>query len=169
MSKLTILKYGDPILRRKSIEIKEFTADIKKLAFDMLDAMYKANGVGLAAPQAGFSIRLFVIDINPPDKRNPLIMLNPVIIKAENKIDMEEGCLSFPTFYETVKRFENIKAEYMTLEGIKKTISARGFLSKAIQHEIDHLDAKLFIDYLPDWKRKSLEKEIKRKRKAGQW
>ncbi|MDR3048736.1 MAG: peptide deformylase [Elusimicrobiota bacterium] len=169
MSKLTILKYGDPILRKKSIEIKDITQDIKKLAFDMLETMYAAPGVGLAAPQIGVNIRLLVVDINPPDKKNPLIMLNPVIIKAENKIDMEEGCLSFPGFYEAVKRFEYVDAEYATLDGKRKTILANGFLSKAIQHEIDHLDAKLFIDYLADWKRKAVEKEIKRKKKVGQW
>jgi peptide deformylase len=169
MSKLKILKYGAPVLRKKAVEIKEITDDIKKLSLDMLETMYGAPGVGLAAPQVGISIRLCVIDIFPPDKRNPIVLINPVIIKAENKINMEEGCLSFPELYETVKRFESITVEYTDLEGVRKTIKAAGFLSKAIQHEIDHLDAKLFIDYLADWKRKEIEKEIKRKKKAGAW
>jgi peptide deformylase len=168
MAKLEVLKYGNPILRKKAVEIKEITEEIKALCKDMFEAMYSVSGVGLAAPQVGHSIRLCIIDVSK-DKNTPIVMINPKIIEASNKILMEEGCLSFPGFYESVKRFENISAQYMDLKGVQRTIKASGFLAKAIQHEIDHLDAKLFIDYMDSWKRKNLEKEIRRKKKAGQW
>lgn len=168
MAKLTIKKYGDNVLRVKTAEIQEITDEIKQLASDMLETMYAAPGVGLAAPQIGKSLRMCVIDIDP-NQNSPLIMINPKIVEGENKILGEEGCLSFPGIYEEVKRFEKVIAEYMDLNGKKKTLKAKDFLAKAIQHELDHLDAKLFIDYLPDWKRKSVEKEIKRRKKAKDW
>jgi len=155
-------------LRKKADNVAEITKDIERLASDMLETMYAAPGVGLAAPQVGVSIRMCVIDVSP-EKRNPIVMINPEIISGENKISSEEGCLSFPGVYESVKRFEKVKAAYDDLKGKRKEIDAEGFLAKAVQHEIDHLDAKLFIDYLPDWKRKGVEKEIKRRKKAGNW
>jgi len=130
--------------------------------------MYAAPGVGLAAPQVGVSLRLCVIDVDP-DKKSPIIMINPEITGGENKIPAEEGCLSFPGVYEEVKRFEKVTAEYTDLNGRRKKVEGKGFLAKAIQHEIDHLDCKLFIDYLPEWKRKTVEKEIKRRKKEGNW
>lgn len=168
MSALEIKKYGESVLRKKTLLIKEVDSKIEKLAFDMVETMYKANGVGLAAPQVGVSLRMCVIDISP-QKNNPLILINPTIIKGENKILLEEGCLSFPGMYEQVKRFEKVRVSYTDFKNNAREIEAQGFLAKAVQHEIDHLDAKLFIDYLPEWKRKVIEKEIKRKRKAGLW
>ncbi|MCL2485120.1 MAG: peptide deformylase [Endomicrobia bacterium] len=168
MSKLEIKKYGDSVLRKNNVSVEKITDEIKKLAADMLETMYAAPGVGLAAPQVGASLRMCVIDVGG-EKKSPVIMINPVITEGENKISGEEGCLSFPGIYETVKRFEKVEAEYMDLNGKKKKVKADGFFAKAIQHEIDHLDSKLFIDYLPDWKRKAVEKEIKRRKKAGEW
>ncbi|MDR1696590.1 MAG: peptide deformylase [Endomicrobium sp.] len=168
MSKLEIKKYGDGVLRKKNVPVESITAEIKKLAADMLETMYDAPGVGLAAPQVGVSLRICVIDVSS-EKNSPLVMINPEITGGESKILAEEGCLSFPGMYENVKRFEKVSAEYTDLNGKKKKIDADGFLAKAVQHEIDHLDAKLFIDYLPDWKRKTVEKEIKRRKKAGDW
>jgi peptide deformylase len=168
MAKLKICKYGEPVLRQKALPVEEINDKIKKLAADMLETMYAAPGVGLAAPQIGVSLRMCVIDTSP-DKKSPKVLINPEIIEGENRILAEEGCLSFPGLYEDVKRFEKVTAEYIDLEGKKVKIKAEGFLAKAIQHETDHLDGKLFIDYLPDWKRKSAEKEIKRKKKAGDW
>ncbi|MDR0799981.1 MAG: peptide deformylase [Endomicrobium sp.] len=155
MAKLRIRKYGDPVLRKKSEAVIEINNDIKKLASDMLETMYSAPGVGLAAPQVGISLRLCVIDVDP-NKKSPVVMINPEIISGENKITDEEGCLSLPGFYENVKRFEKATVNYTDLNDEKQKITAQGFLAKAVQHEIDHLDAKLFIDYLPDWKRKSI-------------
>ncbi|MDR0820194.1 MAG: peptide deformylase [Endomicrobium sp.] len=168
MTKLKIKKYGDPVLRKRAEAISEINEGIKKLASDMLETMYSAPGVGLAAPQVGVSLRLCVIDVDP-NKKSPVVMINPEIISGENKITAEEGCLSFPGFYGNVNRFEKIIAGYTGLNGNRQEMKAQNFLAKVVQHEIDHLDAKLFIDYLPDWKRNSIEKKIKRKKKAGDW
>lgn len=168
MAKLEICKYGDNVLRKKTEHVAEITDEIKKLAYDMLETMYAAPGAGLAAPQVGISLRICVIDVDP-DHKSPLIMINPEITEGENKIIVEEGCLSFPGLWEKIKRFEKVTAQYTGLDGKKAKITAEGLMAKAVQHEIDHLDGKLFIDYLPDFKRKSVEKEIKRKKKAGEW
>jgi len=168
MSKLEIKKYGDNILRQKNAEIAEITEEIKQLAQDMLETMYAAPGVGLAAPQVGKSLKMCVIDVSP-DKKSPIVLINPEIISGEEKIAAEEGCLSFPGLYEEIKRFGKIIAKYTDISGKRKQIKAEGFMAKAIQHELDHLNAKLFIDYLPDWKRKAVEKEIKKRKKAGDW
>ncbi|MDR0723689.1 MAG: peptide deformylase [Endomicrobium sp.] len=168
MEILNIEKYGSKVLRQKAKNIDSITKDIKLLAKNMLETMYFAKGVGLAAPQVGQLLRLCVIDVDQKQKL-PIIMVNPIIISGEDKKFLEEGCLSIPSFYEKVKRFDKITSEYTDLNGDKKEISAQGFLSVAIQHEIDHLDGKLFIDYLPDFKRKVIEKEIKRKKEVGDW
>jgi peptide deformylase len=170
-TRLNIKKYGDSVLRKKSDDIISFNIYddyIRNLAFDMLKTMYAASGIGLAAPQVGVSLRLCVIDVSPY-KKSSIIMLNPKILFGENKVSSKEGCLSLPGFYEPIKRFDIVFAEYMDLRGKKIGMKAHGFLAKALQHEIDHLDAKIFIDYLPLWKRKNIEKEIKRKKKAGYW
>lgn len=168
MAKMEIKKYGEQVLRKKAVPVEEITDEIKQIANNMLETMYAAPGVGLAAPQVGLSIRMCVIDVNP-DKNSPMIMINPEIIEGDDKVSAEEGCLSFPGLYENVKRFRNVVAEYTGTDGKRKKVKASGFLAKAIQHEIDHLDAKLFIDYLPEWKRKQFEKDIKRRKKAGNW
>jgi peptide deformylase len=168
MAKLKIKKYGDPVLRQKAIAICEITEDIKKLSIDMLETMYAACGVGLAAPQVGILLELCVIDVSQ-SRKSPLVMINPEIISSEDKTFTQEGCLSLPGFYENVKRFDKVIAKYTDLEGKIKEIKAQGFLAKAVLHEIDHLNAKIFIDYLPIWKRKIIEKEIKRKKKMGDW
>ena len=169
MPKLQICKYGDQVLRRKTEPVAEINDDIKKLVSDMFETMYAAPGVGLAAPQVGISLRICVIDVKLDGKSNPLVMINPEIIEGDNKVLAEEGCLSFPGVYENVKRYEKVVAECTDLKGKRIKVKGEGFLAKAIQHEIDHLDGKLFIDYLPDFKRKSVEKEIKRRKKAGSW
>lgn len=168
MAKLEIKKYGDQVLRKPTEKVNEITEDIKKLAMDMLETMYAAPGAGLAAPQVGVSLKLCVIDVDP-EKNSPYILINPEIIEGENKILEEEGCLSFPGIYEKVNRYKTVTAEYTDLSGERKTIKADGFLAKAIQHETDHLNGKLFIDYVPAWKRKNIEKEIKRRKKASNW
>jgi peptide deformylase len=168
VSKLKILKYGDQLLRKKSAEIKEISDDIRQLASDMFETMYAAPGAGLAAIQAGYPIQLFIIDVSQ-DKSGALALINPKIIDTGDKIIREEGCLSFPGIYADVKRFETVTVQYLDLNGRQKVLKAQGLASKAIQHEIDHLNGKLFIDYLEDWKRKILEKEIRRKKKSGDW
>ncbi len=169
MAILKIVKYGDPILRKKTQPVSEINDDVRTLAEDMLETMYSARGVGLAAPQIGLSLQICVIDVLPEGKNRPFVFINPKIISGENKIEQEEGCLSFPKIYEKVKRFEKVQVEYTDLKGNVNTVEAEGFFAKACQHEIDHLNGKVFIDYLPDWKRKLVEKEIKRRKKNKNW
>ncbi|MDR1122836.1 MAG: peptide deformylase [Endomicrobium sp.] len=168
MAMLEIKKYGDSVLRKKSDFVRKISKDIKNLSEDMFETMYSLRGLGLAAPQVGFFLRVCTVDVDP-DKKSPLVMVNPKIISGSDKVLEQEGCLSLPNIFAKVKRFSNTVTEYMDLEGKCKTIEAEGLLARAIQHEIDHLDAKIFIDYLPAWKRKNIEKEIKRRRKKGDW
>ncbi|MDR2437703.1 MAG: peptide deformylase [Endomicrobium sp.] len=168
MTKLDIRKYGDPVLRKKSKEVPIVNDDVKRFAQDMLETMYAAKGVGLAAPQAGVLSRICVIDTDT-DKKFPIIMINPKIVLGEGKVVEQEGCLSLPKLFAEVKRFSSVVAQYTDINGKNKEIEARDLLARTIQHEIDHLDAKIFIDYLPDWKRKNIEKEVKRRRKKGNW
>lgn len=169
MAKLEIVKYGDPVLRNKTKPIEKVTKEIKLLAENMLETMYMSCGAGLAGPQVGVQLKICVIDILPNGKRSPLVLINPAIIEGNTKISMEEGCLSFPGIFENVQRFDTVTVEYMDLNGNIKQIQGQGFLAKALQHEIDHLNGKLFIDYLQPWKRKLVEKEIKRRKKGGNW
>jgi peptide deformylase len=169
MAILEIIKYGDPVLRKKTEPITEITDDIIQLAEDMLETMYAAPGVGLAGPQVGKSLQICVIDVLPDGKRDPIVLINPKVLSGEDKIELEEGCLSFPKIYEKVKRWNKIQAEYVDLKGNLNRVEVEGFLAKAFQHEIDHLNGKVFIDYLPDWKRKLVEKEIRRRKKGKTW
>jgi peptide deformylase len=168
MTKLKIRKYGESILREKIDIVPEINEDIKRFACDMLETMYAYRGIGLAASQVGVLVRLCVIDVSQ-DQKSPIFMINPKIISGEDRVSAVEGCLSLPGFYENVKRLDKIIAEYTNMEGKKKEIRAEGILAKVMQHEIDHLNAKIFIDYLPEWKRKTIEKEIKRKKKMDIW
>jgi peptide deformylase len=168
MARLEIKKYGDSVLRKKSDLVQKISNDIKRLSEDMLETMYSLYGLGLAAPQVGVFLRVCIIDVDP-DKKLPLVMINPKIIFGSDKVLEQEGCLSLPKIFAEVKRFSNTVVEYTDLEGKAKMIEAEGLLARAIQHEIDHLDAKIFIDYLPNWKRKNIEKEIKRRKKNGDW
>jgi peptide deformylase len=168
--KLNLYKYGENILRVKCKPIENVTPSIAETAQKMLKLMYAYRGVGLAAPQAGLDIALCVIDVpNEDGKKNPIVLINPKIVSGETKITEEEGCLSFPQVYEKVKRFKTVTAEYTALDGKIYKITTDGLLAKALQHEIDHLSGKLFIDYLPDWKRKQVLKEIKRRQKVNDW
>lgn len=169
MAILKIVKYGDPVLRKKTAPVTEITDDIIQLAEDMLETMYAAPGVGLAGPQVGVSLQICVIDVVPEGKRNPIVLINPKVLSGEDKVELEEGCLSFPKIYEKVKRWNKVRVEYVDLKGILKEVEVEGFLAKAFQHEIDHLNGKVFIDYLPDWKRKLVEKEIRRRKKGKNW
>ena len=169
MAILKIVKYGDPVLRKKTAPVTEITDDIIQLAEDMLETMYAAPGVGLAGPQVGVSLQICVIDVVPEGKRNPIVLINPKVLSGEDKVELEEGCLSFPKIYEKVKRWNKVRVEYVDLKGNLKEVEVEGFLAKAFQHEIDHLNGKVFIDYLPDWKRKLVENEIRRRKKGKNW
>ncbi len=150
MSILKVIEYGNPILRQKSKEVIKVSKKIKNLVMDMLDTMYQYNGVGLAAPQIGENLRIFVIDVSDPSGPiNPLVFINPKIIKKSGAINSYEGCLSFPKAYTNVRRYKNIMVKALDINGrtfIKEAKDGE-LLARAIQHEFDHLEGKLFIDH----------------------
>jgi len=149
MSVLPIFIYGEKILRKRSVEVTEVTRDLADLAQDMLETMYKAPGIGLAAPQVGKSIRLIVVDVKSyeEDEKAPLVLFNPEIIDSSGEVFDEEGCLSFPGLRVKVKRPEIISVKALDVTGKEFTLNnAGGLLSRCIQHEMDHLDGILFVD-----------------------
>lgn len=143
---LQIITHPNPILRQKSAKIEKVTENIKRLALAMERTMLEKDGVGLAAPQVGENIRLIVVNT----KDGPIHLINPKITKKSWRKELgEEGCLSVPDFYGQVKRHKKIQAVYYDKKHVKIKIKAEGLLARVIQHEIDHLDGILFIDYLP--------------------
>ncbi len=150
MSILKIVEYGDPVLRQPCREVFKVSKKIKTLVTDMLDTMYKANGVGLAAPQVNENLRIFIIDVSDPKGPvDPLVFINPKIIKKSGAINSYEGCLSFPQAYTDVRRYANVMVKALDINGRPFVKEARDgeLLARAIQHEFDHLEGKLFIDH----------------------
>jgi len=150
MAILKIVKYGEPSLRQKSKEIAKISKKIKILAENMIDTMYANNGVGLAAPQVGENIRMFVVDVSKEkEPYNPVIFINPKIIKKEGATHSKEGCLSFPNAFVDVRRYAYVKIKATNLQGKSFILEAKdgSLLAHAIQHENDHLDGILFIDH----------------------
>jgi peptide deformylase len=164
MALLTILHYPDPRLRDKAAPIDTVTDEIRQLADDMLETMYDAPGIGLAAIQVNVKKRIIVIDISE-DKSAPLVLINPEIMEKNGERDYEEGCLSVPEAYETVTRADTIKVKMLNLAGETEEFVAEGLLATCIQHEIDHLDGKLFVDYLSNLKRQRIRKKIEKHQK----
>lgn len=179
MAKLEILTYPNPILREVSQPVKTFTPDLKKLAANMLETMYDANGIGLAAPQVGELVRMLVLDTRPKDpesqrydydelselERNikqPLVLINPEIIKGEGKTTFDEGCLSVPSFFETVERFETVEVKAFDVDGKEFRFKTDGLLAICIQHEMDHLEGTLFIDHISFTKSNKIKNVIKK-------
>lgn len=145
-----VLKYGTPSLREKSKEVHKISKKIKELIKDLLDTLYSQNGVGLAAPQIGENYRVFVIDTSSGDQPlNPMVFVNPKIIKKSGAFISNEGCLSFPEVYTDVRRYKNVMIKATDESGRPVVIEANDgcLLAKAIQHEFDHLDGILFIDH----------------------
>ena len=166
MERLKILEFPDKRLRRVSEAVAVFDQDIKTLSANMLVTMYEERGVGLAAPQVNKPIRLIVMDISE-DRDQPMAFVNPVISSYEGKIESNEGCLSVPDIKTDVKRHETISLSAQDLEGNAISLDADGLLSICIQHEIDHLNGKLFIDYISDIKLQRLRKKISKQNKAA--
>ena len=153
MSLLKIHHYPDPVLKRKAAPVTTFDTELRQLAGDMLDTMYAAPGVGLAAPQVGVSRRLIVLDCSPKEgERQPLVAVNPEIIASEGECCEEEGCLSVPEYYAKVTRSEQVRVRFQDLEGVSRELEASGLWAICFQHEIDHLDGVLFVDRLSDRK-----------------
>lgn len=161
MALLNILHFPDPRLRQKALPIDEVTDDIRQLAHDMLETMYDAPGIGLAATQINEQKRLIVIDVSE-DKNDPLFLINPELLTTEGERDFEEGCLSVPEAYETVTRADTIRVRALNLQGEPFEMDADGLLATCIQHEIDHLEGKLFVDYLSNLKRQRIKKRLEK-------
>lgn len=161
MAILDILKFPDPRLRNSAKPVAEVDESIRKLADDMLETMYEAPGIGLAATQVGVARQVIVIDISE-DRDEPLVLINPEILDAQGEEEMEEGCLSVPGFYDKVKRAERVKLRAMDLEGREFIRDFDGLLAVCVQHEIDHLHGKLFVDYLSRLKRERIRKKLEK-------
>jgi peptide deformylase len=161
----------DSKLRLVSEPVKEITSEIRRLADDMLETMYDAPGVGLAAIQIGVPVRMVTMDVSKSeDEHQPMVLINPEILWAsEEKRTYEEGCLSIPEYYEEVERPDRVRFRYMNLQGEIVEQDADGLLATCVQHEIDHLNGVLFIDYLSKLKRDRVTTKFKKaaKREAG--
>jgi peptide deformylase len=164
MAILEILEYPDSRLRTVAAPVAEVDATIRKLVDDMFETMYAAPGIGLAASQVDFHQRLLVVDVSE-DKSEPLCFINPEIVAASGNAVRDEGCLSVPEIYESVARAEKIRVKALDREGRPFELEAEGLLSVCIQHEMDHLDGKLFVDYLSPLKRSRLKKKFAKARK----
>lgn len=177
MAKLEILKYPDPRLRKKGEPVKQVTPELQQLAKDMLETMYESRGIGLAAAQVDKQVRLVVIDTRPTENGRyktedmteleqkipqPLFLFNPEVITKKEKTTYDEGCLSVPTYFETVERAKLIQVKAMGLNGETLNFEVDGLLAICIQHEIDHLDGKLFIDRLSTIKSARIKSKIKK-------
>lgn len=180
MAILKVLTYPDPRLREISKEVKKFDIELKKFSEDLLETMYAENGIGLAAAQVGELKRMLVIDTRPradkesrryPDSNmtdleqkiiQPLVIINPVIKKFRGKTTYDEGCLSVPSFFDTVERHEWIQLEYCDIQGNKQVLETDGLLAICIQHEMDHLEGTLFIDHLGMVSANKIKNQIKK-------
>ncbi len=150
MAVLDIRVLGDPILRERTAPVTEVTESLRSLAADMFQTMYAAEGIGLAAPQVGRSARVFVMDVD----ENPMVMINPEIIERDGTDRAEEGCLSIPEIFGDVDRATRIVARALDVDGTQFEIELTDLAARCVQHELDHLDGKLFIDYMSLIKRK---------------
>jgi peptide deformylase len=164
MARLPILEYPDPRLRIRAEPVTEVNDGVKQLVADMLETMYAAPGIGLAATQVNVHKRLLVVDISA-DRNEPYCLINPEIVAAEGQTSAEEGCLSVPEFYDYVERAAKITVRALDRDGKPLELTAEGLLAVCIQHEMDHLDGKLFVDYLSELKRERLKRRAAKKAK----
>ncbi len=163
MAVRTILRYPEPLLKQVSKPVTEFDAGLKQLAEDMVETMYDAPGVGLAAPQVGELRRLIVMDCSGKENSADLIVaVNPEIVEKDGESYEEEGCLSVPEYYAPVKRFSRVTMSYQDAEGKSLLRQAEGLLAVAMQHEIDHLQGILFVDHLSPLKKSIFRKKYKK-------
>ncbi|MDD4520101.1 MAG: peptide deformylase [Alphaproteobacteria bacterium] len=169
MSTLKIYEYPESVLRQKAKRIEKITPEIKQKLSDMLETMYLDDGVGLAANQVGLLERLVVIDVShEKDDPKPLKMINPEIIKhSDETSEGEEGCLSLPDQSAVVERYDTVTVRYMDEEGMEHTIEGKGLLSVALQHELDHLEGKLFIDRISPLKRNIIIRKLRKDKRRS--
>jgi len=161
MALLKVIHYPDERLRTVAEPVSSVTAEIRTLVADMLETMYAAPGIGLAATQVDVHQQVIVIDLSE-DKSDPLVFINPEIIQSEGQVKMEEGCLSVPSIYENVVRYQSIRVRALDRDGKQFELDAKELLAVCIQHEIDHLQGKLFVDYLSELKRNRVRKKLKK-------
>ncbi|MGI9223274.1 MAG: peptide deformylase [Woeseiaceae bacterium] len=164
MAKLTILEFPDPRLRKKAVPVEAVDDALRTLVDDMFETMYDAPGIGLAATQVDVHRRLLVADVSS-DRTDPQVFINPEILEKDGVTVTEEGCLSVPGYYEEVERAEHIKVRFLDRDGEERVEEYEGLLAVCVQHEIDHLDGKLFVDYLSEAKRQRIRKKLEKERR----
>jgi peptide deformylase len=164
MARLQILEFPDPRLRTRAQPVEHVDASLRQFIDDMFETMYAAPGIGLAATQVNFHKRVLVIDISET-RDQPLALINPEILQRQGIEETEEGCLSVPGVYDRVTRAERIRVRALNRDGQAIEFDADGLLAVCIQHEIDHLDGKLFVDYLSELKRTRIRKKLEKERK----
>ncbi|HJT17578.1 MAG TPA: peptide deformylase [Thermoanaerobaculia bacterium] len=170
MAVLPIVKYGNDVLRRRTENVAVFDDALQKFIDDMVETMYAAPGIGLAANQVGDSRRIAVIDLSVGKRAGELhVFINPEIDVVEGSVTEDEGCLSIPDFTEGVGRPERAHVRFLDRNGQPRDIWGQGLMARAMSHEIDHLDGKLFIDRLRGFKRDRIVKKIQKLAKAGMW
>ncbi len=167
MALLDILTFPDARLRRTAEPVAQVDDSTRQLVSDMLETMYAAPGIGLAAIQVNVPKRVIVIDISE-EHANPLCLINPEILEREGEEEMDEGCLSVPGYFETVKRAERVRVRALNPEGEPFELAADGLLAVCIQHEIDHLDGRLFVDHISSLKRQRIRKKLEKDQRASQ-
>lgn len=167
MALLEILHFPDPRLRLKALPVTQVDDQVRQMVKDMLETMYQAPGIGLAATQVNIQLEVIVIDVSE-NKDEPLCLINPKIIESDGIEVMEEGCLSVPGFYENVTRAERVKVEALNEGGESFELKADDLLAVCIQHEMDHLQGKLFVDYLSPLKRQRIKKKLIKLEKSGE-
>ena len=164
MAILDILEFPDPRLRKTAVPVSTVDDDLRRLIDDMFETMYGAPGIGLAATQVDVHRRFLVADVSN-DQTEPYALINPKILEKDGVLVTDEGCLSVPGFYEAVERAEHIRVTFLNRDGEEIEMDAEGMLGVCIQHEIDHLDGKLFVDYLSEAKRQRIRKRLERDRR----
>jgi peptide deformylase len=167
LSILSILEFPDERLRKRALIVKTVDDKVKRLVDDMFETMYESHGVGLAATQVNVHLRIVVIDVSE-EKNEPLCLINPEIIEKDGIKESEEGCLSVPGFFEKVSRAEHIIVRALNREGESFQFDARDLLSVCVQHELDHLSGKLFVDYISPLKRQRIKKKLEKNHKMEQ-
>jgi peptide deformylase len=166
MAILDILRFPDPRLRNRAAPVEAVDTAVATLVDDMFDTMYQAPGIGLAATQVNVAKRVVVIDVSD-DQTQPLCLINPEILQAEGSEVMDEGCLSVPGVFDSVTRAERVRVRALDRNGEPFEMDADGLLAVCIQHEIDHLDGKLFVDYLSNLKRQRIRKKLEKEERQG--
>lgn len=165
MAKLKILEYPDPRLRKKAVPVAAVDDALRRLIEDMFETMYDAPGIGLAATQVDVHRRLLVADVSA-EKDDPYVLINPEIVAQDGLVVSEEGCLSVPGYFEEVERAERVRVRYLDRDGAAIEADFEGLFAVCVQHEIDHLDGRLFVDYLSEAKRQRIRKRLEKDRRV---